>query len=213
MRFIDSATWYRRQHFTFFKNMDDPHFSLCAPVDVTALRRVVTQRGVSFNVAVVYALARTANGIDEFRTRIRGEQVVEHDVVHPSSTVMAKGGLFGFCHFPYDPAFSTFDTNAQKRIKAAQQAPQLYDDPSRDDLLFMTAIPWVSFTSFTHPVHLSPADSVPRMAWGKFFEQGDRLKMPVSVRGHHALMDGAHAGRYFEALQALLDQPQGWLTP
>jgi chloramphenicol O-acetyltransferase len=32
---------------------------------------------------------------------------------------------------------------------------------------FYTAIPWVSFTSFAHPMNLQPADSIPRFAWGK----------------------------------------------
>ncbi|RME51569.1 MAG: chloramphenicol acetyltransferase, partial [Caldilineae bacterium] len=34
----------------------------------------------------------------------------------------------------------------------------------------------------------------------------ERLRMPVSVQAHHALMDGLHAGRYFQRLQTLLDE-------
>ncbi len=211
MRFIDIKTWSRRQHFEFFNTMDYPHFSLCAPVDVSALRRAVKQRGVSFNVAVVYALAHTANAIQEFRTRIRDHQVVEHEVVHPSTTVMAEGGLFSFCMFQYCADFQAFAKDAQQRIEAAQREPLLSDEPGRDDYLFMTAIPWVSYTSFMHPIHLNPIDSVPRMAWGKFSGEGGRLMMPVSVQGHHALMDGAHAGHYFEELQTLLDQAEEWV--
>ena len=56
----------------------------------------------------------------------------------------------------------------------------------------MTAIPWVSFTSFSHPIHLAAADSVPRFALGKIIEEGESLKMPLDVQGHHALMDGLH---------------------
>jgi chloramphenicol O-acetyltransferase type A len=31
--------------------------------------------------------------------------------------------------------------------------------------------------------------------------------MPLSVQGHHALMDGVHAGRFFEQAQRYLDAP------
>lgn len=55
-------------------------------------------------------------------------------------------------------------------------------------------------------MHLKSPDSIPRLAWGKFFRQGESLKMPLAVEGHHALMDGVHMGRYFEAAQAYLDQ-------
>jgi chloramphenicol O-acetyltransferase type A len=82
------------------------------------------------------------------------------------------------------------------------------EDQGRDDLLFMTAIPWVSFTSFMHPLKLYPADSVPRFAWGKFFQDGKSLKMPLSVQGHHAVMDGLHVGRFYEEIQTYLNQPE-----
>jgi len=66
----------------------------------------------------------------------------------------------------------------------------------------------VSFTSFAHPTHLHPVDSVPRLAWGKRFEEGGRLKMPLSVQGHHALMDGLHMGQYYERVQEYLAEPE-----
>jgi chloramphenicol O-acetyltransferase type A len=58
-----------------------------------------------------------------------------------------------------------------------------------------------------HPMQLHPADSVPRFAWGKFFEDGDLLKMPLQVQGHHALMDGIHLGRFYTEVQGYLDHP------
>jgi len=71
----------------------------------------------------------------------------------------------------------------------------------------MTAIPWVSFTSFMHPLHVHPVDSIPRFAWGKTFEEGKCLKMPLSVQGHHAVMDGVHVGKFYGELKGYLDQP------
>jgi chloramphenicol O-acetyltransferase type A len=59
-----------------------------------------------------------------------------------------------------------------------------------------------------HPMHLHPADSVPRFAWGKFFEDGEFLKMPLDVQGHHALMDGVHVGRYFAEVEDYLQRPE-----
>jgi len=55
-----------------------------------------------------------------------------------------------------------------------------------------------------HPMHLHPADSVPRIAWGKFFEDGEFLKMPLGVQVHHALVDGVHMGRFYEKVQDYL---------
>jgi chloramphenicol O-acetyltransferase type A len=86
--------------------------------------------------------------------------------------------------------------------------PDLEANPEKDDVLYMSPIPWVSFTSFSHPMQLHPADSVPRFAWGKYFKERDTLKMPLSVQGHHAVMDGIHMGRFYEKLQDYLHHPE-----
>jgi chloramphenicol O-acetyltransferase type A len=207
MRHIDMQTWPRREHFKIFSTFDYPHFSLCANVDLTAFYPYVKQQGISFNIATVYLLARAANAIPEFRYRIRAGEVVEHEIVHPSTTILIDDDLFSFCTMDFVEDFSEFAARAAEMIAHVKEEPTLSDEPGRDDLLFMTAIPWVSFTSFMHPLQLHPTDSVPRFAWGKFFEDGRSWKMPLSVQGHHALMDGIHVGRYLEELQGYLHKP------
>ena len=207
MRHIDMQTWSRRDHFEKFRDFDHPHFGLCANVDLTAFLPFVKQRGDSVNVAIVYVLARAANAIPEFRHRIRAEKVIEHDVVHPSFTVLADEDLFTFCTVEYAEDYPEFAERAAKQMANVQEQPTLEDVPGQDDLLFMTAIPWVSFTSFLHHLHLQPPDSVPRISWGMFYENGKLLKMPLGVQAHHALMDGIHVGKYYAEVQAYLHEP------
>ena len=208
MRHINLETWPRREHFRLFSAWDCPHFNLCANVDLMAFYPVVKQRGVSFTAAIVYVLTRVANAIPEFRYRIRPGEVVEHEIVHPSTTILVGEDLFSFCAFDYVENFSFFAARAAEQIAYVKEHPTLEDGPGRDDLLYMTAIPWVSFTGFMHPLHLHPVASVPRFAWGKFFEDSGALKMPLSVQGHHALMDGVHAGKFFTKVQDCLHQPE-----
>ena len=207
MRHIDLETWPRRVQFGLFSTWDYPHFSMCANVDLTAFYPFVKQRGTSFNVATVYVIARAANTIPEFRYRIRGEEVVEHEIVHPATTILVDEDLFSFCTIEYAEDFSVFAARAAEQIAYVQEHPTVEDEPGQDNLFYMTAIPWVSFTSFMHPLDLSPADSVPRFAWGKFFQDGEFLKMPLSVQGHHALMDGIHVGRFYAEVQDYLHHP------
>jgi chloramphenicol O-acetyltransferase type A len=208
MRTIDLQTWPRRQHYEIYRRFDHPHFSLCANVDLGAFYSLVKERGFSISAAIIYLISRVANEIPEFRYRMRGEQVVEHAIVHPSTTLLNGDDLFSFCTIQYSEDFSEFVTRAARQMAYVREHPTLSDEPGRDDMLFMTAIPWVSFTSFTHPTHLNPADSVPRFAWGKFFEEGGALKMPLGVQVHHALMDGVHVGRYYEKIQDYLYHPE-----
>ncbi len=207
MRYIDMQTWSRRKHSELFSAFDHPHSGLCANADLTTFYPVVKQRGYSITVAIVYVLARAANAIPEFRYRIRAGAVVEHEIVHPSTTILVAEDLFSFCTLDYIEDFSEFAARAAEKIAYVQENPTLEDEPGRDDLLFMTAIPWVSFTSVMHAMNLDPADSVPRFAWGKFFEEGNTLKMPLSVHKHHALVDGIHVGRFYAQVQDYFRDP------
>lgn len=213
MRTIDLQNWPRRDHFNVYSSFDHPHFGMCANVDLTSFYPALKQSDYTFNVALVYVLCRAANAIPEFRYRIRPGAVVEHEVVHPSITVLVNEDLFSFCTFDYMADFSSFAAGAAEQIAQAKSNPTLEDEQGRDNLLFMTAIPWVSFTSFRHPMHLHPADSVPRIAWGKFFVDGKSLKMPLDVQVHHALMDGIHVGRFYAKVQKYLNEPESFLGP
>lgn len=206
MRYIDMQTWPRRDLFKLFNSFDHPHFGMSANVDLTAFRPAVKQRGYPISLAITYVISRAANAIPEFRYRIRGDDVVEHDVVHPSITVATDNGLFCFCDFEYVEDLSTFVARAAERTAYVRTHPCL-EDQRGDEQLYMTAIPWVSFTAFLHPLHLHPPDSIPRFAWGKFFQEGELLKMPLGVQGHHALMDGMHVGQFYTGLQEYLDHP------
>ncbi len=197
----------RREHFNVFSTFDQPHFNICANVDLSTFIPYIKQRGYSFTIALVYVITRASNEIPEFRQRIREGKVIEHEIVHPSGTILVDEDIFSFCTFDYFEDFSEFAPRAAEMIAFVKEHLTLNDEPGRDDLLYMTAIPWISFTSFMHPLHMSPADSIPRFAWGKIFEDGERLRMPLSVQGHHALMDGLHVAKYYEKVQDYFDHP------
>jgi chloramphenicol O-acetyltransferase type A len=106
------------------------------------------------------------------------------------------------------PDFKEFIRRAEEEIGLVKTQPGLEEKIQDDSMLFMSSIPWVSFTSFHHPLKLNPADSVPRFAWGKYRQEGDAIKLPLSVQGHHALMDGLHVGLFYRDFQQLLNQPE-----
>jgi chloramphenicol O-acetyltransferase type A len=211
MRYIDMQTWSRRNHFRLFSSFNHPHFNMCVNVDVTAFYPFVKRNGYSLTVSMVYIIARASNAIPEFRHRIRGDQVVEHEIVNPRFSMLIDKDLFRFCAVEHVENFSEFAMIAEENIADVKARPDLEGNPERDDVLYMSPIPWVSFTSFSHPMQFHPEDSIPRFAWGKYFKESNTLKMPLSVQGHHAVMDGIHMGRFYETVQDYLDHPEGVL--
>jgi len=208
MKKIPLENWPRKDHYLFFRDFENPYFSLCADMDITNFLLLIKDNEISFTAAIMYLVARVANGIPEFRQRVRDTGPIEHEVVHPSATILSKDDLFTFCTALYQENFLAFIQETELEILRIKTEPSLEEKIQDDSMLFMTSIPWVSFTGFMHPVKLSPADSVPRFAWGKFREEGQKTVMPLAVQGHHALMDGLHAGLFYEEFQRLLDFPE-----
>jgi chloramphenicol O-acetyltransferase type A len=180
---------------------------MCANVDLTAFYPAVKQRGCSLTIAMVYVITRASNAIPEFRYRIREDIVIEHEIVNPGFTFLTEEDTFSFCFVDYVEEFSVFEAKATERIAFVKENPSVRQ-VLEDDVLYMTSIPWVSFTNFLHPMRLQPEDSIPRFVWGKFFEEGNLLKMPLGVQGHHALLDGVHAGKFYTVIQEYLHQPE-----
>lgn len=211
MHILNQETWSRKAHFERFMSYEFPHFGLCANVDITVFMEFLKKNGLRFYVPMLYAATRAANQIPAFRYRIRGKDVVVHDVVHPSSTLLLEDDTFCYAFTPYEQDFLTFVKTASALLDAAKDAPTVQDEPSVDDRLYFTSLPWVSFTGIMHPMTADRQDSVPRLAFGKFFEQGGKMYLPVSVQAHHALMDGVHLGQFYTQMQELLNHPKVFL--
>ena len=133
--------------------------------------------------------------------------IVEHERVHPSYTSMTNDGVFSFTDVAFDPVVQSFFDNCIEGEQKVKGEASLEDEAHRDDYLFVSCIPWIHFTSFQHPVDKTGLDSVPRITWGKYLKNDDRIDLPFSVQVHHALADGWHVGEYFRILQEYLDQP------
>ncbi len=212
MKKIDFSHPHRRRHFEFFSAMTNPHFNICAAVDISRLLPLLKAKKRAFTPSIVYLISRVTNEIPEFRWRIRDGEVVEHDEIHPSFTVFTEvADVFSFCTVKYENDFTAFHERALARIAEMEQNPSFEDEAGRDDFLFLSAIPWISFTSFQHAMQLDPADSVPRIVWGKYFEENGQVKMPLSVQVHHAVVDGRHVGAFFQKMEAYLQAPEIWM--
>lgn len=203
MRQIQIESWPRKKHYEFFKGFDSPHFNITGNIDVTKLYNYVKSNGQSFFKFFLYGVSKTANEIPEFKHRMRGDTVVEHDVVHPSFTVMGNHDVFDFCDAAFKASIPDFIQEVTGRMNGTTEGD--VGNEEDDDLLYITSVPWITFTSIMHPTHEQQHDSAPRIAWGKFTKQGDRVTMPLSVQAHHSLLDGIHIGKYFEMLQAWID--------
>jgi len=206
MHNIDIATWKRAEHFKFFHNADYPQYNICMNLDITNFLKQVKEKKLPFYYTMIYASVHVANEIEEFRYRIREGQVVLHDKIHPSFTEITPGTeLFKLVTVNLENSLREFITSARRKAESQKEFFPFEELASRDDLVYITCIPWISFTHMSHTINLRKDDAVPRISWGKYFSDGDKVLLPFSVQVNHAVADGIHVGNYVEKLQKYLD--------
>lgn len=204
-REVNIDTWERKSTFEFFRDYEDPYFNIAANLDVTRLYRFCKENDLAFSLATLFLSLQSANGIREFRLRMIGETVVEFDRIEATQTILNDDETFSFCYFELKDDIFEFD-RAGKAAREKYKALKTFDvEADRIDLIYYSAIPWISFTSFKHASQFNNRQTVPRMVFGKMFDDGPSRKMPFSVEVHHALMDGIHVGKLFSLFQTKLD--------
>jgi chloramphenicol O-acetyltransferase type A len=210
--YLDIETWARRDLFEFFRGYEKPHFNICTRVEVTNLLNLLRDRhGVSVSLAYLYFALRVANEIEPFRYRLKDGKVLVHDVIHGGTTVLLPNESFSYAYFDYHEDFEKFSQGAARSTRRVQ-SEGLLKPTMRDDLIYFTVLPWVSFTSFAHARTPGRGESVPRIAIGKFINENERTMLPISVEVHHALMDGLHVGQYLNRLEEVRREPEAYIS-
>jgi chloramphenicol O-acetyltransferase type A len=209
MHYIDLKKWKRNKHFNFFNKFKQPHFNICTEIEITKVYYYTRKNKISIFTAVLYAVMKTCNHFEEFRCRIKGKRIKVHDIVHPGITLLVDEDLYSNCIFAFKEPFNKFLNEYNKAvIKTKKKINVGEEQKGRDDLIFISALPWITFTSVTNPMSGNPKDSIPRIIWGKQFKKDGKIFIPFSVQVNHCLMDGVHVAKFFFKLTELLKEPE-----
>lgn len=205
-RTIDINTWKRKEHYYYFKDYQEPFFGITANVDCTQAYKYTKEYHLSFFLYYMYQSLAAVNAIEGFRYRIESDQVVCYDKIHGSTTALNADHLFAFAFLPYMDRFEDFYDYGKKEIAKLRTISGLNvcEDSSRPNVVHYSTIPWISFTALTQERNLAVPDSIPKITFGKYFKEREKIMLPVSVHVHHGLVDGCHVGQYFEIFQQRL---------
>lgn len=197
--------WARKSTFDFFKSFDVPFYNITANVDVSNLKKFCSEKELSYVVSCLFLSEKTIQQIPHFRYRIKDNEVRLYDNTQAGCTILLENKSFAFCYFKPSNSLTEFVENGINSINELKKNPDFAPREGDLNMNFYSVIPWVSFTSFQHARRHEKDDSIPRIVFGKYFEQNGKTLMPISVEVHHSLVDGYHVGLYFEILQKEMD--------
>lgn len=203
---LNLEAWNRKEHFLFFKQMEEPFFGVTITVDCTKAYDKAKELGVSFFTYYLYKTLTAVNQYEPFRYRIIDNEVYIFDRIDVSSTILREDKTFGFSQIEYSKDLNEFAENTKKEIARIQTTTGLFTREYSENLIHFSALPWINFTSFSHARSFTWPDSCPKISFGKMMDENGKKTMSMSLHVHHGLIDGYHVGEFLTFFQDLMYQ-------
>ena len=203
---LDLNSWNRKEHFLFFKQMEEPFYGITTTIDCTKAYTKAKAIGVSFFSYYLHKTLSAVNAVENFRYRIIEDEVYIFDVIDASATVMREDTTFGFSYMPFTQDINEFTQIVQAEIERMQTTTGVFTREYPDNLIHFSALPWINFTSLSHARSFTWPDSCPKISIGKLTDENGKKSMPISVHVHHGLADGYHVGLFLEKLQQFMNE-------
>ena len=200
---IDEKTWNRAMHCMIFRNSVEPAFCVTFEADITRFKRVVKEQGVSFTLAMVYAVCKCANDIDAFRYRFVDGKIVLFDKIDTAFTYLnQETELFKVVNVPMIDDLKEYCEFAET---IAKEQKEYFTGPLGNDVFQCSPMPWVTYTHISHTNSGKKDNATPLFDWGKFYEKNGKIVIPISVQAHHSFVDGIHILKFADKLQRFFD--------
>ena len=190
-------------HCQVFRDCIEPAYCVSLELDITNFLKKVREKGYSFTMAMIYAVSKCANEIEEFRYRFVDGQVVLFDKINTAFTYLnSETELFKVVNVEMEDTMDQYVAVAREKAEA-QEA--YFTGPLGNDVFQFSPLPWVAYTHISHTNSGKKDNATPLFDWGKYFERDGKILLPFSVQAHHSFVDGIHIGKLIESIQAYLD--------
>ena len=201
---IDESTWERAMHCMVFRNSIEPAFCVTFEPDITEFKKKVKEEGLSFTLAMVYAVCRCANEVEALRYRFLDGKVVLYERIDTAFTYLNKETeLFKVVNVPF---IDNLPEYAALALKTAEEQQEYFTAPLGNDVFQCSPMPWVTYTHISHTNSGKKDNATPLFDWGKYYEKDGRVLIPISIQAHHSFVDGIHIGHFVDALQKFFDE-------
>lgn len=202
---LDLNTWNRKEHFLFFKQMEEPFFGVTVPIDCTKAYAKSKELGVTFFTYYLHKTLVAINTIEPFRYRIIDNEVYIFDRIDASATILREDKTFGFSWMKYDANINEFAEITKKEIARIQNTTGLLTCEYPENQIHFSAVPWVNFISYSHARSFTFPDSCPKISFGKMMDENGKKTMNMSIHVHHGLIDGYDVGRFISCFEELMN--------
>ena len=148
---VDLSRWARKEHFEVFQSFAQSTFNQTVQIDITALLKDIKELGWKFYPTMISLLSKIVNNHSEFRMAMKDNELVIWNEIHPSYTIFhPETETFSSLWSHFDGNIQHFqNTYAEDVARYGNNLSYWPKEESRENVFFVSSIPWVTFTNFT----------------------------------------------------------------
>ncbi|MGM7681345.1 type A chloramphenicol O-acetyltransferase [Cytobacillus sp. Hm23] len=211
---INRENWDRALYFNHYLSQKCT-FSLTVNIDITKLLEQLCNKEINLYPAFIYIISKVVNSHEEFRTcfNVEGDFGYWEKALPKYTIFHSDNKSFSCIWTEFSNDFRVFHKNYNEDIKKYHDVKGLFSKPNEPKNSFpISSIPWVSFTGFSLNINDDNDFLLPIITSGKYFNQENKILLPVSIQMHHAVCDGYHASMFIDELQQLANNCYDWLS-
>ena len=192
----------RAEAYALWLHAPMPMVTFFKTLNVTRLLRYSRRKGLKFNMLMCWCIGKAASGIEEFYTLPVGEKLIRYDRLAVNTIVLNRENGISSCDIPFSSDLAQF--NRDYLALTAQVRERCQNHDLEDSMVIGTSA--LAQYNIDGAVGMySGIFNNPFTIWSKYKRGLFRTTLTVSFQFHHTQMDGAHAARFLDLLQAQIE--------
>lgn len=199
VREINPEDTTRASAYDLWMKAPNPMVTFFKTLDVTNLVKVGKRRSLRFNMLLVYCIGKAASEVKEFYVLPVGDKLIQYDCLAVNTIVKNRAGEVSSCDILQSDDLAQFNKDYLTYTRKVWDT-QIDRDLSETCMVIGTSA--IVDTELDGVVGMySGIYNNPFVFWGKYRKRFLKYYLPISFQFHHTQMDGAHAGKFLDALQ------------
>lgn len=201
---IDINTWKRKEYFEHFFTNVPCTYSMTVKLDITQI--IKTQK--KLYPSMLYYISKVVNNHSEFKMALNENgQLGIYDEMNPCYTIFHKDTkTFSNLWTRYTSDYQEFCSSYDNDLNQYGDKKEMNAKPDIPCNSFpVSMIPWTSFDGFNLNLQKGYNYLSPIFTMGKYYEENNKILLPLSVQVHHAVCDGYHVCCLINELQELIN--------
>lgn len=209
---INMNTWKRTECFNHFFNNAKCTYSITVNIGITNLYNYIKTNKLRFYPTFTWVVSKVINKYQEFKMAFDKEHRLGFfDEIGPSYSVLNdKTKVMSDLYTAFNTVFLNFYEDMINALNSYKSNTN-FTTQFQNNFFIVSCLPWFNYTSFNVNNEGSSSFLFPMVTWGKFFKEGNKIVMPVTIQVHHAVADGYHCSLFFSDVQEISSNPERYL--